>query len=916
MGWLVLLLAACGGGSGSNNVVAPTALDYDPLTGGNPVFSFQACSTVDTAAPQVDQPITNWSATPALPTGLSFANDGSLVGVPGAVIAAANYLVVASNAAGSVQQTISIAITIPPSPAGLSYATNPASYTVGLPSVPNVPSVTGNITSWSISPALPAGLSISATTGVISGTPTAAAAAASYTVTAADCLGGQTTASLSLSVASGGGGGLLDTPRFVYTANSGDGTLSINTLNPANGKLQAAGYAVFSGTPVAIERSAGHDELFVLDQTDNQVEVFSINPVSGQLTPVAGSPFALPLNAAPSDFLLDGARARLFVANTGLNSISVFSVAGNGALTPVAGSPFALTGQQPVSLALEPNEGFLYAACRGSDQIAALSVAVSGALSGQQLFTSADSPQALDTLTSSSGNRMLYVGCGGAGNQVIPYTINGTNGAITAGVAVTDVNGAISRLDAVQFSNGNRTLYALNTTLGRVQRLGVLAGGAVTIPLDAAPFYVGVEPVAIARTDTDSFSFVVFRGEAALSSASVDAANFGVLTPVVPSESPTDRQRVRALPADVVVVNGTDAPIYASDSVYAANFANTDLAQYGFTPAPATLSPKNPATVSAGAGPNSIVVHPRLDKAYVINNQDTIGQDILVYDIATNGNLVTPPVAIDLALAGATGVGAWSAAIDPSGRFLIVTRTAPQSQVISYPIDSSGNLGQGLAAAAGDTARGGAIDPTGRFFYVANSISNTVGQYSINPSTGALTSIGAPLAAGTVPWAVTVDPTGRFVYVASFSSNSLSAYAIDPVSGALSDILEAGGGPVTLVQGNQPVDLRFERGGRVLYVACEGSLEINRFLINLNPNDAIVNGTVFLFAEQSIQVAPRSLAIDGANGSLFAAISSTGEVRSYDFSLTQDVGVLTLRDTDQSAPSSGTRAVAVRTRLQ
>jgi 6-phosphogluconolactonase (cycloisomerase 2 family) len=917
-GCLALLLSACGGGSGSNSVIAPTALDYDPLTGGNPVFSFQACSTVDTAAPQVDQPITNWSSTPALPAGLSFASDGSLVGVPGAVTASANYLVVASNAAGSVQQTISIAITIPPFPAGLSYATNPASYTVGLPSVPNVPAVTGNITSWSISPPLPAGLSISATTGVISGTPTAASAAASYTVTAQDCIGGQTSASLSLSVASGGGGGLLDTPRFVYTANSGDGTVSINTLNPVNGKLQAAGYAVLSGTPVAIERSAGHDELFVLDQTENQVEVYSINPVSGQLTPIAGSPFGLPLNAAPSDFLLDGARARLFVANTGLNSISVFSVAANGVLTPVAGSPFALTGQEPVSLALEPNEGFLYAACRGSDQIAALTVAVSGALSGQQLFSSANSPQALDTLLSSTGNRMLYVGCGAGGNQVIPYTINPASGAITAGIAVTDVNGSISRLDAVQFSNGNRTLYALNTTLGRVQRLGVLGGGAVTIPLDSVPFYVGADPVAIARTDTDSFCFVVFQGEAAISSASVDAANFGVLTPVAPSESPTDRQRVRALPADVVVVNGTDAPIYSSDSVYAANFLNTDLAQYSFTPAPATLSPKNPATVAAGAGPNSIVVHPRLDKAYVINNQDTIGQDILVYDIAPNGNLITPPVAIDLALAGAAGAGgAWSAAIDPSGRFLIVTRPLVQeSQVISYPLDASGNLGQGLAAAAGDTARGGAIDPTGRFFYVANSISNTIGQYSINPSTGALTSIAAPLAAGTGPWAVTVDPTGRFAYVASFSSNSLSAYAIDPVSGALSDILEAGGGPVTLVQGNQPVDLRFERGGRVLYVACEGSLEINRFLINLNPNDAIVNGTVFLFAEQSIQVAPRSLAIDGANGSLFAAISSTGEVRSYDFSLTQDVGVLTLRDTDQSAPSSGTRAVAVRTRLQ
>jgi hypothetical protein len=39
-------------------------------------------------------------------------------------------------------------------------------------------------------------------------------------------------------------------------------------------------------------------------------------------------------------------------------------------------------------------------------------------------------------------------------------------------------------------------------------------------------------------------------------------------------------------------------------------------------------------------------------------------------------------------------------------------------------------------------------------------------------------------------------------------------------------------------------------------------------------------------------------------------------VRSYGFSLTQNVGELTLSDTDQSAPASGTRAVAVRTRLK
>lgn len=46
------------------------------------------------------------------------------------------------------------------------------------------PTVAGNVSSYSVSPALPAGLSLNTSTGVITGIPTAASVAASYTVTA------------------------------------------------------------------------------------------------------------------------------------------------------------------------------------------------------------------------------------------------------------------------------------------------------------------------------------------------------------------------------------------------------------------------------------------------------------------------------------------------------------------------------------------------------------------------------------------------------------------------------------------------------------------------------------------------------------------------------------------------------------
>ena len=74
-------------------------------------------------------------------------------------------------------------------PSNLTYSSNPASYIVHTAIAPNIPSVTGTVTSYSVTPSLPAGLLLNAATGVISGTPTAASPAATYTVTAANSVG-------------------------------------------------------------------------------------------------------------------------------------------------------------------------------------------------------------------------------------------------------------------------------------------------------------------------------------------------------------------------------------------------------------------------------------------------------------------------------------------------------------------------------------------------------------------------------------------------------------------------------------------------------------------------------------------------------------------------------------------------------
>jgi hypothetical protein len=62
-----------------------------------------------------------------------------------------------------------------------------------------IPVVTGTVDSYSISPALPAGLVLNTGTGVISGTPSAAAASDTYTVTATNA-GGSTSTALTIVV--------------------------------------------------------------------------------------------------------------------------------------------------------------------------------------------------------------------------------------------------------------------------------------------------------------------------------------------------------------------------------------------------------------------------------------------------------------------------------------------------------------------------------------------------------------------------------------------------------------------------------------------------------------------------------------------------------------------------------------------
>jgi 6-phosphogluconolactonase (cycloisomerase 2 family) len=94
-------------------------------------------------------------------------------------------------------------------------------------------------------------------------------------------------------------------------------------------------------------------------QNENDISLFSIAS-NGVLTEVFPRTPVAPTASQPQFLLMDPTGAFLYVANSGSNNISVFSVdSGSGALTQLANSPFSI-GLTPINMQLTPSGSFLY----------------------------------------------------------------------------------------------------------------------------------------------------------------------------------------------------------------------------------------------------------------------------------------------------------------------------------------------------------------------------------------------------------------------------------------------------------------------------------------------------------------------------------------------------------------------------
>jgi hypothetical protein len=192
-----------------------------------------------------------YNIAPALPSGLALnTNTGVVSGTPSIAIPTTSYVITGTGASsGTATTSLTITLTSPPIITPSSQTRNATRGVAIAATSAYAASNFGGTVSYTISPSLPAGLSFSNSTGVVSGTPTAASAKTTYNVTAVGSTSGVATATIVLGVSA------LTPLSQTVTSTKGVAMTATATLSASNFEGSVS-YSVSPSLPTGLSINA------------------------------------------------------------------------------------------------------------------------------------------------------------------------------------------------------------------------------------------------------------------------------------------------------------------------------------------------------------------------------------------------------------------------------------------------------------------------------------------------------------------------------------------------------------------------------------------------------------------------------------------------------------------------------------
>jgi 6-phosphogluconolactonase (cycloisomerase 2 family) len=327
-------------------------------------------------------------------------------------------------------------------------------------------------------------------------------------------------------------------PAMAYLHNdandtNGSDTITVMSFDRSTGAMAQVGTPIAMGT--ATSSYGGCSQSIVVHERTRRVfaagatgvAVYAIDPVTGALTAVAGSPFATNGMRA-FGLTLNAAGTRLFVTSYDSKQVAVFDVAASGVLAHVPSSPF-LTTNGVDTIAITGNDAYIYANSY-NNSFQGFSVGATGAL------TSLGTPYTPGgtAIWARPGHDQLYVTIG-SGTLAV-FNIDTTTGVPTQ---MTGSPFAINRpsgmLDSPTFNSDGSRLYMGNDNSGYIV--------AYTIAVDGTPTAIAGSPFNFTASLSDISCLALSRDGTRLLAAgenqplvgvfSIDAA--GVPAPVTNS---------------------------------------------------------------------------------------------------------------------------------------------------------------------------------------------------------------------------------------------------------------------------------------------------------------------------------------------------------------------------------------------
>ncbi len=723
----------------------------------------------------------------------------------------------------------------PPSDLNYPFASTRLLVLVNAP--PNVPTVTGSVTSWSVTPALPAGLALDSTDGTISGTPVATRAVLDYVVTAANSVG-STSFTLEL--------GVTGPAQFVYVANQADDTITLYAADAHSGGLSNEGYvhaAMNEDGPASLSVRPDGRFLYAANAGDgltpSTVSVYAISSADGQLT--AQTPAVVGIEAR--DMAMSDSGSHLYVASFGSDAVYVLSVAtSDGALSP-AGSP-ALCGDGPAGLALDPAGRFLWVLNRLGGSISTFAIdETTGALtpSTAEKFIGGTP----SSIVADDGERVLVTYENS--DRLAVFDVDPSDGSLTK---ITQHQTGAQPARVVLHPAG-RFAYVADEGSNSISTFAVDSSGGALTP--GVTNDVGILPSAIVFDPSGWYAYVIDETANEVGVFAVDLSD-GSLSFV-------NRIRTRAGPSALAILVGPAPLIQRGEFLYAVNNESADLTSYRIEADGSMVETGSPALVGNDA--RDIAVDPFGRYLVAV---DSLSNAMSIYtldpDTGEIGEL-WPIVTLKGKSRGVT--------VDPTGRWIyVVLRSA--DVVESFEVDVElRELTLLSSAATGAAPFSVAVDPTGRFLYTSNATSDNVTAFSIEE--GMIQGPGLVVNAPGNPQEVRFSPGGDYAIIPLESADHIATFAIDPHTGDLVTVLPG------RASRNSPQTFGVHRSGRFAYAAVHGGNLENGGITSYSFDASTARITDGEDHQESIQ--PRDLALDPTGSFLFSADEGTSTLSSF-----------------------------------